>query len=158
MRLKDLAQLALGATVLVLGGCGGGGDNRMQNTGIEGTGFAMGTVTGFGSVIVNGITFNTNTTTFTIDGRPGTQADLRVGDVVSVVGPINAGSATGTATSVTFDDNVEGPVESIDVPGGAGRTAVTSGNASPARRRHGAAAGQPADSSRSPRIRRRLPG
>jgi hypothetical protein len=119
MRLKDLAQLALGATLLVLGGCGGGGgDNRMQNTGIEGTGFAMGTITGFGSVIVNGITFNTNTATFTIDGRPGTQADLRVGDVVSVVGTINAGSATGTATSVTFDDSVEGPVESIDVAGG----------------------------------------
>ncbi|HJS21590.1 MAG TPA: DUF5666 domain-containing protein [Steroidobacteraceae bacterium] len=116
MNLKDFTVLAVVATLVAFTGCGGGRDMRMA--GIEGTGFASGTVTGFGSVIVNGITFNTNTATFTIDGQPGTQADLRVGDVVAIVGPINAGNATGTANSVTFDDNVEGPVESIDVAAG----------------------------------------
>ena len=116
MRLKSLGPLAIAAALFAFGGCGGG--DRMRTAGIEGTGFAMGTVTGFGSVLVNGITFSTSAATFVIDGEPGTQADLRVGDVVSVIGPINAGSATGTANSVTFDDNVEGPVESVDVAGG----------------------------------------
>jgi uncharacterized protein DUF5666 len=116
MRLKDFTPLAVVAALVAFTGCGGGSDMRMA--GIEGTGFASGVITGFGSVIVNGITFNTNSATFMIDGRPGTQADLRVGDVVSIVGPINTGNGTGTANSVTFDDNVEGPVESIDVAGG----------------------------------------
>jgi hypothetical protein len=115
MTRKDFASMAMAATLVTFTGCGGG-DMRMA--GIEGTGFVAGTVTGFGSVIVNDIEFNTNTATFTIDGRSGTQADLRVGDVVSIVGSIDAGNATGTANSVTFDDNVEGPVESINVAGG----------------------------------------
>jgi hypothetical protein len=113
--LKQFAPLAVVAALVAFTGCGGGSDMRMA--GIEGTGFASGTITGFGSVIVNGITFNTSSATFMIDGRPGTQADLRVGDVVSIVGPINT-NGTGTANSVTFDDDVEGPVQSIDVAGG----------------------------------------
>jgi hypothetical protein len=117
MRLKDFTPLGFVAALVAFTGCGGGGSD-MRTAGIEGTGFASGTITGFGSVIVNGITFNTNAATFVIDGSPGTQADLRVGDVVAIVGPINTGNGTGTANSVTFDDNVEGPVESIDVAGG----------------------------------------
>ncbi len=117
MKLKEFAWLVLGALPLTLGGCGGGG-NSNQLGGIEGTGFAFGTITGFGSIVVNGIEFSTTSATFTIDGRAGTQSDLRVGQVVAVVGPINANGTTGTATSVTFDDSVEGPVDSVDVPGG----------------------------------------
>lgn len=99
----------------LIAGCGGGSGDASRG-GIDGGGFSKGVVTGFGSVIVNGVTFATGSTTFTIDGRPGTQADLRVGDVVAVVGTISG--ATGTATSVTFDDDVEGPVQSIDVAAG----------------------------------------
>jgi len=117
MKLKEFACLLLGALPLTLGGCGSGGKSN-QLGGIEGTGFAFGTITGFGSIMVNGIEFSTTGATFTIDGRAGTQADLRVGQVVAVVGPINANGTTGTATSVTFDDSVEGPVDSVDVPGG----------------------------------------
>jgi len=39
----------------------GGGDGRASG-GIGGTGISKGTVTGFGSVIVNGVTFNTDNT------------------------------------------------------------------------------------------------
>lgn len=117
MKLTDIARATIAATLFTLVGCGGGSEGT-QLGGIEGTGFAMGTVTGFGSILVNGITFSTSGTTFTIDGQAGTQADLRVGDVVSVLGPIDAGGATGTANTVTFDDNVEGPVESVNVASG----------------------------------------
>lgn len=118
MKLKEFAWLVLGALSLAIGGCGGGGGNSNQLGGIEGTGFAFGAITGFGSVIVNGVEFSTTGTTFNIDGRAGTQADLRVGQVVAVVGPINANGTTGTATSVSFDDSVEGPIDSVDVPSG----------------------------------------
>jgi hypothetical protein len=97
----------------VIASCGGGGgDGATARAGIDGGGFAKGTVTGFGSVIVNGVRFDTGTTVFEIDGRPGTQADLRVGDVVSVVGTING--TAGVAQSITFDDDVEGPVQQVD--------------------------------------------
>lgn len=118
MMLKKFAGLLLGAALMNLAACGGGGSSETQLGGIEGTGFAVGTITGFGSIFVNGIEFSTSTASITIDGRAGTQADLRVGDVVSVVGPINAATATGNATSVTFDDNVEGPIDSVNVASG----------------------------------------
>lgn len=83
--------------------------------GITGTGIAMGTISSFGSVIVNGVTYNTDNATFTINGESGSQSDLSVGQVVTVNGDINADLVSGVAESVTFDDNVKGPIQSIDI-------------------------------------------
>jgi len=115
---RPLALLASLALIGLLTACSSGGEGGSQTPlgGIDGGGFAKGTVSGFGSVIVNGVTFSTTNATFTINGQPGTQADLRVGDVVTVVGSITG--TTGTATSVTFDDDVDGPVQSVDVAQG----------------------------------------
>ena len=74
-----------------------------------------GTITGFGSVIVNGVRFDTSNATFTIDGQLGTQNDLSAGDVVLVQGTIDSSHVDGNAESVSFDDNVEGPIDSIDL-------------------------------------------
>jgi hypothetical protein len=51
-----------------------------------------------------------------IDGSPGTQADLSAGDVIVVRGTVNEDGTSPTATSVTFDDVVEGPISAIDLP------------------------------------------
>ena len=75
---------------------------------------AFGTITGFGSVSVNGIRFETANATITIDGRPGVQSDLSVGDVVLVKGRLDDSEINGTADSVSFDDNVEGPISSLN--------------------------------------------
>ena len=99
---------------LPLAGCAGGAGGAPLG-GIDGGGIAKGTVTGFGSIFVNGVEYSTSGATITVDGRPGTQADLAVGDVVSIVGRTDANGTTGTAVSVTFDDDVEGPVQSVDV-------------------------------------------
>jgi hypothetical protein len=80
--------------------CGGGG--------IGGTG----SVSGFGSVWVNGIEWFTDSAVITFDGVPGTEADLRIGMVVDLDGE-PTGAATATANSVSFDDAVQGPVASI---------------------------------------------
>jgi len=119
-----LVMMALGAC----GGGGGGGSAPPAPTsppptgGITGTGafVAFGTVTGFGSIIVNGIEYDTSAATFTIDGNPGFQDDLAVGDIVVVKGMIDDDSTIELAESVEFDDNVEGPIAtgSIDTATG----------------------------------------
>ena len=110
-RLIAFAAMA----ALVLAACGGGSGNV---AGIDRTGSPViasyGTVTAFGSVVVNGVHYDTSQATFLVDGDAGTQADLAIGDVVLVKGTLDAGGATGTATSVRLDNNVRGPIASID--------------------------------------------
>ena len=107
--------------VACLTACGGGSTTPGSGAigGITGTGVfvAFGTVTGIGSVIVNGVEYDTSAATFTIDGNLGSQDDLSVGDVVLVKGTIDDDNTNAVASSVEFDDNVEGPIaaESIGV-------------------------------------------
>jgi hypothetical protein len=77
-----------------------------------------GPITGFGSVIVNGVRFSTTGATILVNGVAATEADLAIGQVVRVEGTVDAGGTTGTAQSVTFEDNVTGPIESIDLASG----------------------------------------
>lgn len=111
--------LVLGTAFVVA--CGGGGN---QMTGIDGGGspapvasniVSQGTITGFGSVIVNGVRYDTGSATITVDGSPAIETDLSVGQIVVVRGTIDDDGTTGTAASVAFDDAVEGPIESIDL-------------------------------------------
>jgi hypothetical protein len=104
---------------VLLVACGGGGGEQVA--GIDARGnptpvgvTSKGTISGFGSVIVNGVRYNTNSATFTIDGASGSQSDLSVGDVVVLQGTVNDDGTSPTATSVTFDDAVEGPISAID--------------------------------------------
>ena len=116
--MHKIAAFALVAALLVVG-CGGSDNNT---AGIDRTGApaiaAYGPISAFGSVVVGGVHYDSSNASFTIDGSPGTQADLAVGDVVLVKGSLDAGGATGVATSIRFDNNVEGPIASIDATGG----------------------------------------
>ncbi len=115
---KILSATFVAAFCLV--GCGGGG-GADPVAGIDRTGSpttVYGAVTTFGSVVVNGVRYDTSRAQFTIDGNSGTQDDLSVGDVVLVKGTLDAGGTTGVATTVVFDDAVEGPIGSIDVLAG----------------------------------------
>ncbi|MCO4812091.1 MAG: hypothetical protein KC572_10845 [Gammaproteobacteria bacterium] len=103
------------------GGGGGGGDDGgvappptspPPTGGITRSGVAVGPITGFGSVIVNGVTYDTSSATFTKDGQPATQDDFSVGEVVLVKGSVDDDGSNATADSVEFDDVVEGPVSS----------------------------------------------
>ncbi len=76
---------------------------------------SKGTISGFGSVIVNGVRYETGTATFDIDGASGTESDLAVGQVVVITGTVGDTAGTATAQTVIFDDVVEGPVSAVDV-------------------------------------------
>lgn len=123
-RLK-IGSMFLGIFLGLLAGCGGSssggasppppGSPPPPISGISRFGVTIGPVANFGSIVVNGVTYNTDAATFTLNDAPATQNDLRVGHVVSVLGTVDANGTTGTADEVTFDDSVKGPIESIDL-------------------------------------------
>ena len=91
--------------------------------GIGGSGYvSSGSVSGFGSVFVNGVKFETDSSTFDVDGIPGTQDDLAIGMIVQVSGSINADGVTGNATSISYDDQLQGPVTGLTAPDADGIT------------------------------------
>lgn len=91
------------------GGGGGGGDSGGSEVGYASTGI----ITGLGSIYVNGARFDTSGSTITIDDNPGAESDLAVGMRVTVNGSLNTDGVSGSATSVSFDDDLEGPVASL---------------------------------------------
>jgi hypothetical protein len=74
----------------------------------------IGTITGFGSVIANGIQFNTDTATVTMNGEPGNLSDLRVGMMVSIRGTVNEATGAAVASQIRFSHEAEGPVRNIN--------------------------------------------
>ncbi len=96
--------------------CGGGSDST---AGIGGTGITTtGTITGFGSIIVNGVHYDIDSAQIEKDGRrkafrkdPNT--DLRIGMLVTVKG-VDHGDGTGTASEVIYRDEIQGPVSVIE--------------------------------------------
>ncbi len=117
--MKILLKLSLLVALAAVNGCGGSDSpppsQPPPDSGIGRTGVSLGTITTFGSVVVNGVHYETSTASFTIDDSPGSQSDLDVGDVVFISGTSDDDFTTGSADSVSFDDNVEGPVQSIDL-------------------------------------------
>ncbi len=116
-----LAAATLSAVLLA--GC----DGTEQVAGVDRGGnpvavVTKGEITGFGSVIVNGVRYDTGGAEIVIDGEPGTEAGLSVGAVVTLRGEIVPGADTGSATRIEFDDSVEGPVDAVDA--GAGMAVV----------------------------------
>ncbi|RDH85721.1 MAG: hypothetical protein DIZ80_01990 [endosymbiont of Galathealinum brachiosum] len=109
-RIKQLYIFVTALSVAILTACSGGGGLA----GIGGSGFiSSGTVTGFGSVFINGVEYETVSSTFDVDDVEGTQDDLRIGMVVQVQGSINSDGVTGTATHIQYADDLQGPVSNI---------------------------------------------
>ena len=109
----------LAVLALFLAACGGGSSNSNGTTpppvGTQPSNLtAAGTLTGFGSIYVNGIEFETGSATYEVDDVQGnSDSDLSVGMFVTVSGTVNADGISGTAESVSYDDEIEGPVENL---------------------------------------------
>jgi hypothetical protein len=92
-------------------------NSETADGGIGGTGISVGTITGFGSVFVNGVEFDTSDAFITVDGTTATESDLGIGMVVAVEGTFNIDGLTGKADRITYEPLVKGPVAagSIDL-------------------------------------------
>lgn len=103
------------AAAAVIAGCGGG-------VGVGGTGaYASGPITGFGSIIVNGIEFDDGGARVEDeDGGASDRGRLRLGMVVEVEsGPIggSASAPTAAASRIRFASEIVGPVDGVNAPG-----------------------------------------
>jgi hypothetical protein len=111
-----------------------GTNNGMQTAGIEGTGIATGVITGFGSIFVNGVEYKTTAAAITVNGAAASESQLRVGQVVTVRGSVDANGMTGVAQSVDFVATVVGPLTAVDAATGTltvlGQTMRVDGNTS----------------------------
>lgn len=105
MKNKMIVGLCFTA-LLVLVGCGGGGSGSANSS--TGTELSKGAITGFGSVFVNGVRYNTDNAIVKRDDEIlNNVTDLNIGMVVTVEGS----STTAIATSVTFDEDIKGPLD-----------------------------------------------
>ena len=109
-------QIFILSTVASLSACGGGGGGGGGGGTPPSTTLSNGEITGFGSIFLNGVEFNTDSATFIVDDVVLTGIDtslFNVGMRVKIEGTVNADGVTGTANSVEFDDLLEGPVNGV---------------------------------------------
>ena len=96
------------------GGSGSGsGDAGDTGAGISGSGKAVGVITQFGSIFVNGVEYDTSNAVIVVNGVLATEDDLGVGMVVFIQGTVNEDGVTGIAEVVIVDDNLKGPISEI---------------------------------------------
>ncbi|MCE2573074.1 DUF5666 domain-containing protein [Motilimonas eburnea] len=93
--------------------CGGSDSTANRGGGIGGTGITLsnqfsGEISGFGSIFVNGVRFNTDNSQFFVNGKATDESALSVGMVVRVEG--EAQNDQGVANKVYFDAGIEGPI------------------------------------------------
>ena len=107
-----LRTWTLGAALALLGGCGGG-------VGTGGTGSeAQGPITGFGSVIVAGVTWDdSDATVLDEDGHAVSRTgdELRLGMTIALEGEGEGDQAT--ARTIRIDTTIVGPLETVNVAG-----------------------------------------
>ena len=115
--------LAAAGALAVLVACGGGSTGSMSQAGMQPgmqSVVTMGTITGFGSVFVNGVRYDVSAASLTKNDNSVAQSALAVGEVALVHGREDAQSGQGEADSVDVEDRVVGPIAmmpAIDVAG-----------------------------------------
>ena len=112
------AQLVCASALL--GGCGGGGGAAPAGTvgSSSPSSFASGAISGFGSIIVNGVRFDDSTASVTDDdGTASSKDSLKLGMTAEVHGGAISDDGTGpraTASQIVFGAALVGPVASLD--------------------------------------------
>lgn len=125
MRRRALIAAVPGA-VAAIAGCGGGGGDFASigsgGTGISGgegvgsggTGIssaAVGAISGFGSIIVNGVRYETGQAALSLSDTD----SLKLGMTVQVRGSVDAGLLDGVADSIVSAADARGPVAALDL-------------------------------------------
>jgi hypothetical protein len=113
---------------LFLVACGGGGgssdtldsgNSTPQNDNQSGSDagapvVSSGVITGFGSVFVNGVEFETGSATVSTDDDDfASEDDLEVGMVVTITGTVNEDGVTGEASEIEYEEELQGKIEEV---------------------------------------------
>jgi hypothetical protein len=117
---RQAAALLLAAAAALASACGGGGDADTSSAGETATSFAAGPISGFGSVIVNGVRYDDSSAMVLDDDDGGRSRDaLRLGMMVEIDGAqMNRAAAQGKALRIRFGSEIVGPVNSVDAGAG----------------------------------------
>ena len=76
---------------------------------------ATGVITGFGSVYINGVKFETDQAGITANGENDTEDALEVGMVVTINGSVGADGEGAEAASIDYQASAEGPVAEVNL-------------------------------------------
>src|SRR5436190_3353739 len=114
--------LQLAAAAALLAGCGGGDTGTSSvpdaSSGANTSSFAAGAISGFGSVIVNGVRFDDSAARIVDDdGRAADSSALKLGMRVEIDGGAVSDDGTGpraAAKEIRFGSELVGPVASVD--------------------------------------------
>jgi hypothetical protein len=115
--------IAIFLLTLLLTSCGGGGgsDAIQQTNPVDNSPadtapltISTGAITGFGSVFVSGVEYETNAAEITMNNNVAAESNLHIGMVVTIQGEIHQTGLSGEAHSIHYSENVRGPVASID--------------------------------------------
>ncbi len=113
---KSLVLSACVSLVAIIAACGGGSNSAGVGSGGTGafniTAYSEGTITGFGSVIVNGSRYDDTLATVRDEDGPRNRSDLKLGMVVAVEGKID-NSNLASANDISFDSALLGPVSAV---------------------------------------------
>ena len=108
------------------GDAGGGSGDTASNGNTDGSGVGsggtgataaaagVGTADGLGSIILNGLRYNTDTAAITVEDAP----ELQIGMTARVAGKVDPDFTSGIAAQVVSAAELRGAVSSIDVAGG----------------------------------------
>lgn len=105
------------AASLILTACGGGG-GEPGSPGASAAATTVGSISGFGSVIVNGVRFEDSAARVTDDsGNSIPSSSLGLGMTVEVSGSVND-DGNGNASSINVFSEVQGPISNLNVAAG----------------------------------------
>ena len=113
---RDGLMLTMLGSALLMAGCGGGGGGTTTAGAVAGSS-ASGAITGFGSIIVNGVRFDDSAASIQDDDGVGMNSgDLKMGMVVRIKGGKkndDGVSIRAKADSIEVHSELQGPVDSI---------------------------------------------
>jgi hypothetical protein len=114
---RQAATVLLALSAAIVTACGGGGDGGTATTAgttERATAYAAGPISGFGSVIVNGVRYDDSAASVSDDDdRAGSREQLKLGMMVEVDGAAVAGGL-GRALRIRFGSEIVGPVSAVD--------------------------------------------
>lgn len=119
IRLRTVFGAAASALLVIglVAGCGGGGGGSNDGSATATpASYSQGPISGFGSIIVNGVRFDNSAATVSDEeGADAPASALKLGTTVEIEGSeIDDAHATAQALHIRFGSEIVGPVDSVD--------------------------------------------